>query len=30
MGIAKWLTRALAWTAGELAASEDEAQPLFR
>jgi hypothetical protein len=29
MGIAKWLTRALAWTAAELAASEDEPQPLL-
>lgn len=29
MEIAKWLTRALAWTAGELAASEDEPQPLL-
>jgi hypothetical protein len=29
MEIAKWLTRALAWTAGELAASEDESQPLL-
>ncbi len=29
MEIAKWLTRALAWTAAELAASEDEPQPLL-
>lgn len=29
MEIAKWLTRALAWIAGELAASEDEPQPLL-
>ena len=29
MEIARWLTRALAWTAAELAASEDEPQPLL-
>jgi hypothetical protein len=29
MEIAKWLTQALAWTAAELAASEDEPQPLL-
>jgi hypothetical protein len=29
MEIAKWLTRALAWTAGELAVSENEPQPLL-
>jgi hypothetical protein len=28
MEIAKWLTRALAWTAGELATAEDEPQRL--
>jgi hypothetical protein len=29
MEIARWLTRVLAWTAAELAASEDEPQPLL-